>query len=475
MIRIGRYIMVKAVYILIDMLLLSISLFIACWIRQKTVSFEVIPQNLLFDPTNPFRFLFLFWILVIVFVNNAHGLYQTNREIFETVEVWEVLKSVFLSSLMMIVVMFVIKLSNFPRSILFLATMLAFMSLSVWRILKRLLVEYLVIQGYNNFNVLVIGAGKIGEALVKEIRKKPTLGLNIVGYLDDDCKEKGAKEGEPKVLGKISDFAKIARREFINKIFVTCHHDGNVFLKLLEQAREMGIAVRVVPHGFELMSGEFSKYNIGFIPILEYCDGERYHKQIGKRFFDFIASICMMICVLPALCVIALLIKLDSRGPVFYSSRRYGRSGRKFHMYKFRSMRADADKIVDQVRDKNEVDGPIFKIKKDPRITKIGRILRKYSLDELPQLFNVIKGDMSLVGPRPLPISQIEKEDFRQLQRLEVRPGITGLWQIRGRSDISFARLVKWDIWYINNWSFWLDINILFQTIPVVFKGKGAY
>ena len=146
-----------------------------------------------------------------------------------------------------------------------------------------------------------------------------------------------------------------------------------------------------------------------------------------------------------------------------------------FQMYKFRSMRADADHLAGQIQDKNEVDGPIFKIKKDPRITKIGRILRRYSIDELPQLLNVIKGDMSLVGPRPLPISQIEKEDFRQLQRLEVRPGITGLWQIRGRSDISFARLVKWDIWYINNWSFWLDFNILLQTIPVVLKGRGAY
>ena len=134
-----------------------------------------------------------------------------------------------------------------------------------------------------------------------------------------------------------------------------------------------------------------------------------------------------------------------------------------------------ASLLHQQMRDKSEVDGPIFKIKKDPRITRFGRFLRKYSLDELPQLFNVFIGNMSLVGPRPFPIDQIEKEDVKQLLRLEVRPGITGLWQIRGRSDLSFARLVKWDIWYINNWSFWLDLNILRQTIPVVLKGKGAY
>ena len=144
-------------------------------------------------------------------------------------------------------------------------------------------------------------------------------------------------------------------------------------------------------------------------------------------------------------------------------------------MYKFRSMVQDADRLLAQYKDKNEVDGPIFKMKEDPRITRIGKFLRKYSLDELPQLLNVVMGDMSLVGPRPLPIEQVEREDMRQLKRLEVRPGITGLWQIRGRSDISFSRLVKWDVWYINNWSFWLDLNILFQTIPTVIHGKGAY
>ena len=474
MIRIGRYLIVKSVYILIDISLLSFSLFIACWIRQSTLPFPVSPHNLFFGSVNPFRFLFLFWISVIIFTNNAHGLYQTKREIFETVEVWEVVKSVFLSSLMMIVAMFVVKLSNFPRSILFLATTFAFVSLSVWRILKRLLVEYLVIQGYNNFNVLIVGAGKVGKTLAKEIRKKPSFGLNIVGYLDD-FKKSDSGSDEPEILGKISDFAKIVRKEFINKVFITIHHDSRVFLKLLEQAKELKIAVRVVPQGFELMSGEFFKYNIGFIPILEYCDAEVHHKQAGKRLFDLVAAVFLTILISPVFLVIAILIKLDSPGPVFYLSRRYGRGGRMFHMFKFRSMHMDADKVIYHIRDKNEVDGPIFKIKKDPRIIKIGQILRKYSLDELPQLLNVIKGDMSLVGPRPLPIAQVQKEDFRQLRRLEVRPGITGLWQIRGRSDISFARLVKWDVWYIKNWSFWLDINILLQTVPVVFGGKGAY
>ena len=318
------------------------------------------------------------------------------------------------------------------------------------------------------------GAGKVGEALTREIQSRPELGINIVGYLDD-FKTHGPFGARPKILGKISDFPHLARREFINKIFITIHHDSKVFMQLLEQAKELGVAVRVVPQGFELMPGEFGKYNIGVVPILEYCDAQNFQKQFGKRFFDFLIALGLILLFLPFLILISLLIKLDSPGPIFYVSKRYGLGGRIFKMFKFRSMIPDADKSLEKLLTDNEVDGPIFKIRKDPRITNFGKYLRKYSLDELPQLYNVLIGTMSLVGPRPLPINQVEREDLRQLKRLEIRPGITGLWQIRGRSDISFARLLRWDVWYINNWSFWLDLNILVQTIPVVMRGKGAY
>jgi exopolysaccharide biosynthesis polyprenyl glycosylphosphotransferase len=231
----------------------------------------------------------------------------------------------------------------------------------------------------------------------------------------------------------------------------------------------------VVPQGYEYMAHDFIKFNIGIIPILEYSDIDVNYRQRVKRVFDFILSFLSVVFLLPVFIVLAVLIKLDSPGPVFYRSRRYGRYGRMFDMYKFRSMVINADDLLTQLKDRNEADGPIFKIKKDPRITGMGTFLRRYSLDELPQILNVIKGDMSLVGPRPFPITQLEKEDLRQLKRLGIRPGITGLWQIRGRSDVSFNKLLRWDIWYIKNWSFWLDLYILFQTFPVVVNGKGAY
>jgi exopolysaccharide biosynthesis polyprenyl glycosylphosphotransferase len=314
----------------------------------------------------------------------------------------------------------------------------------------------------------------VGMALAEEINKHPTLGLRVAGYLDD-FKTKGQTVAGHPVLGKITDFYDVAQKSFINKVFITVHHDSKVFFRLLEDARDLRIAVRVIPQGYEFTTGEFTKYNIGCIPILEYCEEEMMIKQVGKRFFDVVISFFLLLLLLPLFLIVGLFIKLDSRGPVFYFSRRYGCRGKQFFMFKFRSMVCNAEDALCNLQHLNEVDGPIFKIKRDPRITALGRILRKYSIDELPQIINVLRGDMSLVGPRPLPIEQVEREDLRQLKRLYVRPGITGLWQIRGRSDISFSRLIKWDVWYINNWSFWLDLNILVQTIPVVIKGKGAY
>jgi len=466
--------LVKFVYVFIDVLCLGTSIYFAAYLRRYSVQFDITIHNLFFNYHNPFQSAYLVWIFAALLLNNINGLYQTRRELLETAEIWTVIKSVIYSCIFTAVYLYVLKIEKFPRSIFILTGIFITISFSVWRVIKKIFVDFLVRHGYNNFNVAIIGAGKIGRALAEEIKKHPGLGLRVVGFLDD-FKLVGEEYAGFKVIGRISDFSDIIRKEFVNKTFITVHHDSSVFLQLLEMAHKLNVSVRVIPQGFEFASGEFTKYNIGFIPVLEYGDGDSRLKQVGKRLFDFVFSSIMILVLLPLFGILTILIKLDSPGPIFYFSQRYGFRGRKFSMWKFRSMVVDADNVLRALREKNEVDGPIFKIRRDPRITKLGRFLRRYSLDELPQIFNVFKGDMSLVGPRPLPIDQIEKEDLRQLKRLEVRPGITGLWQIRGRSDLSFVRLVKWDIWYINNWSFWLDLNILFQTIPVVLKGKGAY
>ena len=472
MIKKARILFIRILYISIDIIAIVVAFYLACLSRKHTLPFDFSLSNLLFTQSNPFKGIFLFWTLIILYFNALHGLYQTRREQLESREVWTVLKSVAMASFATIVLAYIFKIQEFPRSVFIISFVLIALFLSIWRIVKRILVEFLVANGYNNFNTMIIGAGKVGVMLAQEFKKRPGLGMHLVGFLDDF--KASDDDDSVRIVGPVSDFSRIAKREFVTKVFITIHHDSRAFCKLLEEADELGIAVHVIPQGYEIMGGELSKYNIGIIPILEYCDIRSPH-QLGKRAFDLTLGAVIFLISLPVLFLIGLAIKMDSVGPAFYFSKRYGRRGQIFNMYKFRSMVTDADEQLKDLKSNNEVDGPIFKMKKDPRITKMGAFLRKFSLDELPQILNVIQGDMSLVGPRPLPIDQVEKEDFRQLKRLDIRPGITGLWQVRGRSDISFQRLLKWDIWYINNWSFWLDLYILLQTIPVVVKGRGAY
>ena len=464
-------ILIVSIYVAIDVAFIFLAFYLVLLFRPQTVSFSVSFQSL-FSSADPFKLLFMVWTLLILFFHHTHGLYQTNREQLESLEIWEVVKSIFVSTLIIIVLAFLLRIQDFPRSVMVLNAVVITVFCSIWRALKKLVVNYLVSNGYNNFNTLIIGAGKIGMSLAGEINRQPALGLKIKGFLDDY--KVGNCDKWP-VLGKLDGFQEIIHREFIQKIFITIYPDHQSFIKLLEIAREEGLAVRVVPQGYEYMAHDFIKFNIGIIPILEYSEIDVNYYHRAKRVVDFVLSLLLIIFLLPVFIVLGIFIKLDSPGPVFYRSRRYGRYGRMFDMYKFRSMVINADELLAQLKDKNEVDGPIFKIKKDPRITGMGAFLRRYSLDELPQILNVLKGDMSLVGPRPFPIAQLEKEDLRQLRRLGIRPGITGLWQIRGRSDVSFDKLLRWDIWYIKNWSFWLDLYILFQTFPVVLKGKGAY
>ncbi|MBF0531698.1 MAG: sugar transferase [Candidatus Omnitrophica bacterium] len=475
MIKHSRKLIIKLFYIGVDIGLITAAIYIACLLRQTTLALPVTLHEIFFDPFNEYRFLFGFWLVITVLQLNRRELHKTQREQLEGIEIGQVIQAVIYAAITMLAVIFIFRFSEFPRSIFVIGTILNIIFLSLWRSLKRQFVMYLVSKGYNNFNAIIIGAGQVGMTLAQEIQNRPGLGIHLVGFLDDSRSEEAAVAGLPPILGKVADFPKYAHEEFVQQVFITTYPDNRDFLRLLVQARDMGIAIRVVPQGFELISGELAKYTIGIVPILEYTDGVRYKEHAAKRVFDVAAALILVAVLSPVLAATALWVKLSSPGPVFYFSPRYGRGGRKFGMMKFRTMVADADKQLDKVLCQKDVDGPIFKIKNDPRITTAGAFLRKYSIDELPQLFNVIKGDMSLVGPRPLLVEYFGKHDHLQVQRLGVRPGITGLWQIRGRSDVSSSRLMRWDLWYINNWSFWLDLNILWQTIPVVFKGRGAY
>jgi exopolysaccharide biosynthesis polyprenyl glycosylphosphotransferase len=463
---------IRLAYLLIDCGCVFLAIFCASWIRQETFSISL--KELFFDTHHPFHLVFVLWFVVVLFFNGLHHLYQTRREVMESHEIGMVARSIFSAALTVMAFVYSMKIVGFPRSVFILTVLFTFVLFCAWRLCKRVFVEFLAANGYNNFNVLIIGAGRSGMMLAQEIRRHPGFGLKVVGFLDD-VKTTTELGHDHKVLGKLANLHEVARKNFVHKIFFTIHPPGNIFYDMIETAKDLGLAVRVVPVAFDRAVGEIFKFNIGYIPVLEYSALGRNRMQYGKRLFDGIVSGITLVCLLPVFIIIGVMIACDSPGPVFYFSKRYGRGGRMFKMWKFRSMVVDADAQLNALKSKNEVDGPIFKIRQDPRVTRLGRFLRKYSIDELPQILNVFLGDMSIVGPRPFPIDQVQQEDLRQLKRLEVRPGITGLWQVRGRSDLPFHRLIKWDTWYINNWSFGLDLNIIFETIPVVLKGKGAY
>jgi exopolysaccharide biosynthesis polyprenyl glycosylphosphotransferase len=320
---------------------------------------------------------------------------------------------------------------------------------------------------------LILGVSAQTEMLIQEILDSSFLGLKIIGILDD---KKMGEVGGFKILGDFSKLEYVIKKHFVDEVFIAGHLPAHSIEDIIAQCVKLDRSVRLLIEDFKSSLQKLSLNYLGSAPLVTYYEkNPASSKFLAKRIFDVIISGLLLIVLFPLLFIIAVCVRFESKGPIFYTSKRSGRKGIVFNFYKFRSMVYNADKLKEQIRHKSEVDGPIFKIKKDPRLTKIGAFLRKYSLDELPQLFNVLKGDMSLVGPRPFPVEESDRIEYKHIPRLGIRPGITGLAQVKGRSDLKFGQWMRWDTWYIKNWSLGLDIRILLWTIPTILKGRGAY
>jgi len=469
-------------YLLTDLVFIYLAFFLPYFIRWNFLGPAIYPlfpprhlNGMFFPSFDQYSKLYISWGLITISFLFNQSLYQTNRLFSVFRETLSVLKAVISSTLIIGLIVFFIKAIHISRLVFLGNFILLCFFLSFWRALKKLILKRFILRGYNNFNILVVGTGNTACEFVKEIADNPAYGFKIAGFLDEN-KEKGSMVSGFKVLGGLGDFEKAIRQYFIDDVLITTAQNSKEIADLIRRGKELNVSMRVIPDPFELALDVINVYRIGHLPIFDYSV-KQFHgaNLIDKRFMDIMLSTLALVLFLPPALIIAIAIKIYDRGPVFYVSKRYGRKGAPFNFYKFRSMVIGAEERIGLLKSENEKDGPIFKIKDDPRITKIGKLLRKYSLDEFPQFWNVFKGDMSIVGPRPLPIGQIEKDDLDQLKRLEIKPGITGLWQISGRSDASFSNLLRWDIWYINNWSLWLDLTIILKSIPVVIKGKGAY
>jgi exopolysaccharide biosynthesis polyprenyl glycosylphosphotransferase len=338
----------------------------------------------------------------------------------------------------------------------------------VWTMLK----QRRFLKGRETRNVLIVGDGRVGQALRNHLESLPHLGFRFKGFVTLNA---GEGSNNHQVIGDVDTCVSVARSLFVDEIYFSVPTERQKVISVVEEARAVGIEVRVVPDMYDGLAWNAPVEYIGQFPTISlHRRGFPTSAFLLKRVIDIVLSFATLVLLIPVLATIGILIKLDSPGPALYSAPRIGRKGRTFKCYKFRTMKQDADKIRYQFAHLNERDGVLFKIGNDPRVTRLGAWLRKYSLDELPQFFNVLIGDMSLVGPRPPLESEVENYDIPHLRRLEVLPGITGLWQVEARQDPSFDNYISLDTAYVENWNLMMDARILARTVGVVLGGTGS-
>jgi len=404
------------------------------------------------------------------FILSSFWLYRSKRLASWQDELIDVLRAVIFCSLILATLIFLAEWRIFPKRFLLMFAVSSFVFLFSIRLFKRNLLKQVRLRGRNLRSVVVIGAGERGQKIVKLIKETPEIGYHFAGYVDDI--------EAPGILGNLSEIPQILAENVIDEVII-CLPIKTFYDRMeliAKTAEEQGITVRIHSDLFNLKLARAVPGELGEAPILSlYTTNLSEWQMFSKNSFDFLGATCLLLLLAPLMLIIAVLIKLTSPGPVLFIQERVGLNKRRFKMFKFRTMSVDADEQQKKLEELNEANGPVFKIKNDPRVTNFGKWLRKTSLDELPQLFNILLGDLSLVGPRPLPERDFQK--FNQLwfnRRFSVKPGITCIWQISGRSETSFDKWILQDLEYIDKWSLGLDLKILFKTIPAVVRGTGA-
>jgi Undecaprenyl-phosphate galactose phosphotransferase WbaP len=464
--------------IVIDLVALYCSLFIA-WIMRAEV-IRIFSPDLPFILFSYLHFVSFWWIpVVFIFFIAYETLYTSNHPFWD--ETWHLVKSVTLASLMIFAIVSLGRMSDrVSRLVLvsmWFSSLLLFPVFRLWG--KKVLYEI----GVWKERVLVLGAGNAGRLVMEGLKREKHMGFDVIGFLDDDSYKKGKFIQGKKIFGRVKYFPKCVKELGINTIIVAMPSLPPERLAALTASIQNYIPnTMIIPdlRGIALLNTDLFHLFREEIFLMNIKNNLKSRTNRGlKMLFDIMVSVISIPFLLTAIGIIGLIIRLETPGPVIYSHERIGRKGRTFKCYKFRTMHRDAEEKLKEILDKddevrNEWEST-WKIRGDPRITRVGRFLRKTSLDELPQIFNVLKGQMSLVGPRPyLPRERAEIEDNVKVI-CSARPGITGLWQVSGRSDTVYKYRVKLDAWYIMNWSLWLDIAIIFKTIRVVVKMEGAY
>jgi exopolysaccharide biosynthesis polyprenyl glycosylphosphotransferase len=414
-----------------------------------------------------------YWCLTLY----ANGMYLSMRTRTYLEILWALVKSAVMTFLMLGTFIFLFKLTFMSRLFFLLFTGLSFLFIWLEKTAVFMSAHYVRRQGLSTRRLLVVGTGKRAVEFVKKIDKHPEWGFEVLGAVDDEPSRGIRQVGRLEVIGTLEDISKIFHRDAVDEVvFVVPRSRLNVLQGAIDDCETEGVVVTVAVDLFDTKLARSSVTELDGMPLLHFqTTRAKEWELLLKRIFDFAASGAGILVLSPLFLILAVLIKVTSRGPVFFRQARLGLSGRRFTLYKFRTMRLGAQAVLSDVADLNDMTTPEFRDKKTRWITPIGRLMRKFSLDELPQLFNVFVGHMSIVGPRPTVPDEVEKYQDWHRRRFSMKPGITCLWQVNGRNNIAFEEWMKLDLEYLDNWSLWLDAKILLKTVPVVMFGIGAY
>ncbi len=463
------------VWACLDLLTALVAGMIALLIRGKGVPAprgEILLRLTHSAPVVSLVYVAAFGVFLVVF-SRLYGLYAPAQNRSGLNEQRLTVQASLTAGLLLCGTLYLMKGYAVSRIVVSLTVLLAMAMTMVRRAVWRKVMQRRYLDGLETRNVLIVGVGRVAHALRNHLEALRHMGFRFKGFIALDAADLESDNAD--VVGNLSNCLAVARSMFVDEIYFSTPTDKNAIISLVEEARTAGVDVRVVPDLYDGLAWNAPVEYIGQFPTIPLNRREFPRGAfLIKRAIDVTLSLIAIIVLSPMLIAIGVMVKLDSPGPVFYGAWRIGRKGRTFCCYKFRTMVQDADSQREDLLHRNERDGILFKISDDPRVTKFGAWLRKYSLDELPQFFNVLIGDMSLVGPRPPMASEVEQYELAHLRRLDVLPGITGLWQVEARQDPSFDSYISLDTAYVENWNLMLDLRILARTVGVVLGGTGS-
>jgi exopolysaccharide biosynthesis polyprenyl glycosylphosphotransferase len=458
-------------------LLINASMFLAYWVRYELQWFRDISFYHPLPDYVPFALLFTVLMMLSFRVDRVYW-QRRGRPWLD--QVYHITNAAAKSVVVIFATTFFLDIFQpfrYSRALFLQAGLIVVPLLSVARLVQNGVEGRLRARGIGISRVIIVGAGEVGRTVMRTVVARPELGYRAIGFVDDDPQKAQTDIGPFKALGPLNNLPRLIEEEAVDDVIVTLpwmYH--RKIMSVVRECARREVSAQIVPDLFQMSLSQVDVDDLGGVPLIGVREvGFGRSELLLKRGMDVLGALVGMVLGAPFLALIGLAIRLDSPGPIVFHQTRVGMGGKLFEIYKFRSMREGAEEELEKLRKMNEADGPLFKMRDDPRMTRMGRFLRRTSLDELPQLWNVLRGEMSLVGPRPPLLAEVSRYVEWHKKRLEVRPGMTGLGQVSGRSLLSFDEMVLLDIYYIENWSLWLDFKILLRTIPRVLFGDGAY